>query len=200
MVSDIIAAMALVVSILGLVISLWRTRKALRIRVDKNAWSLIGNVFATDEEGEKRQNPFNISETHVISITLINPSAEPISYFDLTLVDHETKMPLAFPVRPWLESNRVSNPSYQLPGMICSVRLMLPDDSFGCVMPNEYKKIMLAFHGLGHSAVDVSLKTTQWRLFKRKGTDHYRTVCEKIELTDQHTAPRTQTRSPQQEK
>lgn len=185
---EIISLVIAGISLLGSALSLWKTRKALYVRIEKHALRTTG-LFAVGADGDFCLNPFNCCVSHIIFISVLNPSASPISYFDLEVTDESRKKRFLFPVKAWADTKNLRDLSYNEPWGKFTGRLLVPEETFGVVAPNEYKMMMLAIgNENGDKKYDeayVSLKLTKRRLFKSRNhslPERYKTISQKVIL------------------
>lgn len=169
--SVIISALALFVSSLSLIVTIitsLRQRKKLYCRFMPP--EPVSAIFATDEKGNGVQ-PFNCHITHVVHFRLVNPSAIPLSYFDLNVIDEKTGKPFAIPVQLWAHDRGYVSMGYTHKKGGFTQRVILPPDLYGTVPPNCCLEIMIPLDLSQSERIHISFKTTKRTLFKSK--KHY---------------------------
>lgn len=172
--SVIISALALFVSSLSLIVTIitsLRQRKKLYCRFMPP--TPVSMVFATDEKGHSVQ-PFDYPITHVVQFRLVNPSAIPLSYFDLNVIDvTDAKRRKLFniPVQLWAHDRGYMSMGFIHKEKGFMQRVILPPDLYGTVPPNCCLEIMIPLDLSRSERIHISFKTTKRTLFKSK--KHY---------------------------
>ena len=132
LITGALSALAATISAFSAAKTISNTHKKLRCNVGKNARPLQ-TVYAIGENQEIKMDPFGIPLTHIIELTMINPSTLPISYFDLEVTTKDG-VDLLFPIKRWSEAHNYRAVAFTHLGPIASLypgRLMIPEDIYG---------------------------------------------------------------------
>ena len=166
---SLLSALAATISATSAAITVSSSKRKLRCTIQKQAVP-VHFLYAIDENKQTIPDPFEKPVTHLIELSLVNPSSLPVSYFDLEVTTPDGTF-LPFPVNRWSEMNNYRAVGFSLhgsPSKRCTGRLMMPDDVNGTVTSNGYLPIMLAVDASGLKEVTVSFKICKRSLRKNR--------------------------------